>query len=243
MKPIFTSIFLSIFILGCGSTNSGNDSYYFVTRLGNDTLAIERITEMENALRTDVVLRSTHISLTSYQISWSSDNKLQAMRAVRYDEAFGTFPAGGKTIQQIEAVGDSLIIESEGRNGLMKRSMLNERSYLPFIDMVHWPYDIAFERAHQTAKDSIHQYLLTGRRASDFIIHRTADKEYTLRHPSRGVMYVQTNDQGQLTWLDAKETTRKLIVERISELDFERLTYRYLEIDKQGSLLANFHPQ
>lgn len=242
MKNILAILLCVSLIFGCTSENQESENYYFVTRLGNDTLAIERITEMENALRADVVLRSPRISLNSYQISWSPANQLQEMQAVRYDNAFGAFPEGGTTIQQIEAVGDSLIIESEGRNGTVRRAMLNDKSYLPFIDMVHWPYDIAFERAHQSANDSTHQYLLTGRRASDFIIHRTADEEYTLRHPSRGVMYVQTNNEGQLTWLDAKETTRKLIVERISELDFDRLTERYIEIDKQGSPFGTLSP-
>lgn len=242
MKNILASLLFVSLIFGCASENQESENYYFVTRLGNDTLAIERITEMENALQADVVLRSPRISLTSYQISWSPDNKLQEMQAVRYANTFGTFPEGGTTIQQIKAEGDSLIMESEGRNGTVRRAMLNDKSYLPFIDMVHWPYDIAFERAHQSANDSIHQYLLTGRRASDFIIHRTADEEYTLRHPSRGVMYVQTNIQGQMTWLDAKETTRKLIVERISALDFEKLTDRYIEIDKQGSPFGTLSP-
>lgn len=236
----------SLICLICSACNTGgqsnDDTYYYVTRLGNDTLAIERIQKQENSLRADVVLRSPGISLTSYGISWDESDKLTSMTAVSYQGKFGDFPLGGTVSQNIEAEGDSLISESQGRNGLVRSSMLNDGTYLPFIDMVHWPYDIAFNRAHTSASDSIHQYLLTGRRPSDFIIHRTADKEYTLRHPSRGYMYVQTDDQGNLTWLDAKETTRKLIVERVKELDFDNLATKYVEIDKKGSPFGTLSP-
>lgn len=234
-----------IFILGTACTpgeETSNDYYYFITRLGNDTLAIERISKLENSLRADVVLRSPRISLTSYNITWDETNKLTSMTSVSYKDSFGQFPEGGKVEQKVEILGDSLISESQVRSGMIRSALLNDDAFLPFFDMVHWPYDIAFNRAHQSESDSIHQYLITGRRASDFIIHNTAENEYTIRHPSRGVMYVQTNSQGDMVWLDAKETTRKLIVERVAELEFDRLTTKYLEIDKKGSPFGTLSP-
>ncbi|HEY9116703.1 MAG TPA: DUF2911 domain-containing protein [Roseivirga sp.] len=240
MKKLFAFAFLAILLLNaCGPSTNTDDTFYYVTRLGSDTLAIERIHKGENQLKAEVVLRSPNISLTSYDIQWDEENKLVSLTSTRHEN---DFKSEGVISQSIEASGDSLIIESQGRNGMTSTSILNEDNYLPFIDMVHWPFDIAFNRAHLTAADSIHQYLLSGRRASDFIIFRTADKEYTLRHPSRGVMYVQTDDQGNMVWLDAKETTRKLIVERVSDLDFDVLTQKYLEIDAKGSPFGTLSP-
>lgn len=242
-KHLAAYLLIGLAFCACSPKEQSIDNtFYYVTRLGSDTLAIERVEKQENSLRADVVLRSPRISLTSYGISWDTNNKLKSLTAVGYEGQFGEFPGGGSVKQNIEAEGDSLVSESEGRNGMVRSSMLNDNTYLPFIDMVHWPYDIAFNRAHLSAEDSIHQYLLTGRRASDFIIHRTADNEYTLRHPSRGYMYVQTDDKGNMTWLDAKETTRKLIVERVSDLDFEKLTEKYIEIDKKGSPFGTLSP-
>lgn len=239
-KHLAAYLLIGLAFCACSPKEQSIDNtFYYVTRLGSDTLAIERVEKQENSLRADVVLRSPRISLTSYGISWDTNNKLKSLTAIAYEGLFGEFPVGGSVKQNIEAEGDSLVSESEGRNGMVRSSMLNDNTYLPFIDMVHWPYDIAFNRAHLSAEDSIHQYLLTGRRASDFIIHRTADNEYTLRHPSRGYMYVQTDNKGNMTWLDAKETTRKLIVERVSDLDFEMLTEKYIEIDKKALRLAH----
>lgn len=245
MKKLLTFGLICLFIYACngGKENTSNNFYYYVTRLGNDTLAIERIQKTENSLDADVVLRSPGISLKRYHIEWGNDQKLRSMNTVDFPDGFPQRGNGnGSITQTIATTGDSLSIESEGRNGMVRSALLNDDTYLPFIDMVHWPYDIAFNRAHLSKTDSVHQYLLTGRRPSDFIIFRTSDQEYTLRHPSRGVMYVQTDEQGNMTWLDAKETTRKLIVERVEELDFDRLTKRFLEIDKEGSPFGTLSP-
>lgn len=233
MKKLIALVFIaSCLFNACGPSTNIDDAYFYVTRLGNDTLAIERIHKEESKLTADVVLRSPNIGLTTYEIEWDEQNKLSSLTATRFENNFNT---EGTLIQSIQNSGDSLIITSQGRNGMTSSSLFNEGTLLPFIDMIHWPFDLAFNRAHLTSTDSVHQYLLTGRRAADFIIYRTADNEYTLRHPTRGVMYVQTDDGGNMVWLDAKETTRKLIVERVNELDFDQLTKRYLEIDAKGS--------
>ncbi|MEC7753992.1 MAG: DUF2911 domain-containing protein [Bacteroidota bacterium] len=244
MKQVILSLMAGLLIIACqpGSTDSkASNTYYLVTKLGNDTLAIERISKSGRQLEADVVLRSPRISLTSYSIEWDDSNRLIAMEATTYEDDFSNSEQG-RVVQEISASGDSLKITAQGRNGAVTYSMANDGTYLPFIDMVHWPYDIAFNRANNSAADSIHQYLLTGRRASDFIIHRTQPNNYTLRHPSRGVMYVKTNASGDLIELDAKETTRKLIVERVAELDFDALTKRYLAIDEKGSPFGTLSP-
>ena len=83
--------------------------------------------------------------------------------------------------------------------------------------------------------DSIHQMLLSGRRISDFIIHKETSDSLTLRHPSRGVMGVDVDVNGHLVKLDAALTTRKLIVKRVDEMDFDKLVVDFAERDKNGS--------
>lgn len=60
----------------------------------------------------------------------------------------------------------------------------------------------------------------------------------TLRHPSRGVMGVSVDDKGNLIKLDAALTTRKLIVNRVAALDFDRIVKDFAEKDKGGSPLS-----
>ncbi|HBX66933.1 MAG TPA: hypothetical protein DEG32_12565, partial [Balneolaceae bacterium] len=90
---------------------------------------------------------------------------------------------------------------------------------LPFIDMIHWPYELAFNRAAEVNKDTVIQPLLSGNRISDFVIAQIEGDSMTVRHPTRGVMGVRVNTDGDIQHLDAALTTRKLKVTRTNSLD------------------------
>ncbi len=216
-----------------------DNTFYFVTTLGNDTLAIEQVKYKTNGLDAKVALRSPRLSLRQYAIEWDENNKMTRMDVSQFDQGF---EETGYVIQNTNAEGDSLISVTEVRKEKVRRSILNNKEILPFIDMVHWPYDIAFNRAYQNESDSTDQYLLSGRRVSNFIIHRVEGNDFTIRHPSRGVMEASTDSKGNLTFLDAKATTRKLKVYRAEELDFNGLVNRFKAIDAKGSPFGTLSP-
>lgn len=241
----FTPLFLLAAILfisqGCISPTEPSESY-LITKLGNDTLAIERILiSEEGQVKADVLLRSPRTSLMSYSFSYDDSNIIKEMKSHDNTEvgAFTGLTNGSVMGTTYEASGDSLIINTLGRSGPITYQVLNDRPLLPFIDMVHWPFDIAMQQAAKAKSDSIHQYMLSGRRISDFIIHKVEDGKATLRHPSRGVMEVNTTKSGGLKKLDAKATTRKLIVNRVDKLDFDKVVERFVQSDKNGSPFGN----
>ena len=232
---------LCLLLWGCSTNESGDttkneDGYtYFVTRLGTDTLALERFKIEDKLITAHVVLRSPTTRFIAYQLKQDDTGGIaQMFRVTPADESF---EADGQTPgQKIEVSGDSLINELPDRQGNMRRfAMLNQPGALPFIDMVHWPFELAFRNAAKSPADSIHQMLVTGRRLSDFIIHKPGTDSLTLRHPSRGVMGVTTNAEGQLIKLDAALTTRKLVVTRTNDLDFEALARQFMDRDAKGS--------
>lgn len=240
MKRLSYILSLAIFIflyLGCDSSAT-DDTYYFITKLGNDTLAVERIDHsITGQINADVLLRSPRTSLKSYSLSYDENNRLTSMNS-HDNTAVGPFKGmtnGSVMGTNYKTSGDSLTINTQGRNGPITYQVLNDKPLIPFIDMVHWPFDLAFRQNINAQTDSIHQFMLTGRRASDFIIHKTGPRAYTLRHPSRGVMEVSTSSDGGLKLLDAKATTRKLIVTRAEKLDFDKLATHFIEKDKNGS--------
>lgn len=110
-----------------------------------------------------------------------------------------------------------------------------EAGVLPFIDMVHWPFEVAFNNAMKSDADSINQRLLSGSRTSNFIIAKIKSDSMTIRHPSRGVMGVHVDRKGNIIELDASETTRKLTVKRVSSVDISTIAARFAEADKEGN--------
>lgn len=237
----YLSFFLILLFLGlsaCNSTNSGeqNTAYsYFVTRLGTDTLAIERFRQEGNEVMAQVILRSPETEIISYQLTLDDQGGIAELLAMEpKDASFNLSDA--RVTQTVRLEDDSLVNEVVNNNGDIRSfSMLNEPGTLPFIDMVHWPFELAFQHAVKAVEDSITQQLLTGRRTSGFVIHKLSADSLTFRHPSRGVMGVTINSTGSLMKLDAALTTRKLIVTRTNELDFKALASAFVERDKNGS--------
>ena len=236
-SSLFCLLLGLVFLSSCGGSTeptSEKEYSYFVTKLGNDTLALERFKISGDTVIAHVLLRSPSSSLSSYRLELDPqdgvDNLLQ-FKPTKPDLE----TEASRIDQRIYIKEDSLYHEIRGRNGWRKFSMLNQKGALPFIDMVHWPFDLAFQAAAKVREDSIHQMLVTGRRLSDFIIYKVREDSFTLRHPSRGVMGATVDPEGRLIKLDAGLTTRKLVVEAVYDMDFESMAADFLERDKNGS--------
>ena len=233
MRSFFLIIFVYL-IVACASQESKVESTQssFVTLLGNDTLAIEKFGHVDGNFHAEVVLRSPRTSLRSYEMILNS-GLLVSMEVKSYDPALGL---SSEIIgyQKLYFEGDSLVREVKNERGTSVRKTYTDGNILPFIDMVHWPFDLAMTNAYNSGQDSIRQMLLAGSRARPFIITNLGEGNMTLRHPSRGVMEIKVDENGKLQELDAGATTRKLKVTRTVELDVESYASKYAEIEESG---------
>lgn len=239
MKNICLAILvITLTLYSCDNTPRNSNTNHFVTLLGNDTLAVEQFVKSDQGMTARVLLRSPKTIYFEYVLTQNAEGAMTSMTRYSQDPK-QAFTNEGKTItQEIKVVGDSLISETTNAEGTGRTAVLNKAGTLPFIDMVHWPFELAFNAAAMNTSDSIHQMLFTGRGISDFIIHKVDADSMTLRHPSRGVMGVTVDQEGNLIQLDAALTTRKLIVNRVGELDFENIVKDFAEKDKGGSPLS-----
>ena len=231
-------LLISLIAWSCDNTPRNAQSIYFVTLLGNDTLAVEQLVKSEAGTSARVLLRSPKTLYFEYELQQDANGGIASMTRYSQDPLQAFTPEGRTVTQQITVVGDSLISETTGEEGTRRTAALNKKGTLPFIDMVHWPFELAFNAAMRSASDSLHQMLLAGRSNADFIIHKVKADSMTLRHPSRGVMGVTVDKDGNLVKLDAALTTRKLIVNRAGTLDFENIVKGFAEKDKNGSPLS-----
>lgn len=184
----------------------------FVTRLGNDTVAVERITRTAESLRAEVVVRVPETWLRVYEVRFDSAGRPAAMTVSSYDPATGI---GGEPTETREVD-------------------LSAGSGIPFIDYVHWPFELMVEQARAAGKDSVTLDLVTGRRPLPFVIARVGENAYTARHPSRGVMDIEVDAQGRIVSLDASRTTRALRVTRQPTIDAAALAREFAARDAAG---------
>ena len=212
------------------------DSAVFVTRLGADTLVVERVIRSPRRVEAEVAMRVPRTTRTVYVLELSPSGMLERMQATTFDTTGGgATPARRETISR---VGDSLRIESTGGTQSRTRSVGAEPHVLPFIDMVHWPYEIALVRLKTSGASEAAQPLLTGSRVSSFAFARVGADSMTITHPSRGTMRLRVDPTGRLITLDAGATTRKLVVERRPWMPIDDMVRRWTAQDAAGRSLG-----
>lgn len=232
MKHSITLLFIGILFGAC--TQEASNEVAFITKLGSDTLAVETFTKTEHGIEAKVVLRSPSTVLTSYTLVQDELGGIQKMTATRFAEASG-FDGPGSFYQSIEKEGDSLFTQYMTRGGELRSYKTKyQEGALPFIDMVHWPFELALNLAKNEESDTVQQKMLSGNNISNFIIADLGGASKTIRHPSRGVMDVEVNNEGDLLLLDAAQTTRKLKVTREAGADINAIAERFLKLDKEG---------
>lgn len=234
MKNVGILLLLSTLLAACNQTADGPYEAAFVTYLGNDTLAVEQFEKTGNGINARVILRTPRTTFTSYNLTLDETGGVQSMSQTDYSLEEG-FDGNGRIVQTVQREGDSLEVKtgigSESRN----YSVPYEPGVLPFIDMVHWPYELAFNHAVATDQDTVNQKLMTGDRLSNFVIADIGGDSLTVRHPFRGVMGVDVNENGDLIFLDAGRTTRKLKVHRVSSIDIEAVGKSFATRDQRGN--------
>lgn len=212
---------------------SDPDQAAFVTRLGNDTLVVEQFKKTDAGFEATIVTRVPQTTIRRYAVSLDDQGLLERFEATVHDPAA---PADADPQRRDVAYpdGDSLRLETYEGTESRTRAIAATSAVLPFIDMVHWPYELALKRAYASGADSVTQMLFAGRGAMPFIIRRASDSEMSIQHPSRGTMQVQVDSEGRLMHLDAGATTRKLQVERVASINLDELAQTFAARDVAG---------
>lgn len=234
MKNFGILITLLVLFTACGNEADDSNKAAFVTYLGNDTLAVEQFEKTESGITARVILRSPLTTLSSYDVELDSTGGIASMQRTDFSLEEG-FEGEGEVVQSVRREGDSLMVEVNTDEGTRNYSAAYEPGVLPFIDMVHWPYELAFSRAVEIDQDTVNQQLMTGNRLSTFVIADIEDDSMTIRHPYRGVMGVQVDDSGNIQMLDAGQTTRKLKVHREPSVDINAIAENFASDEQQGN--------
>lgn len=169
-----------------------------VTRLGSDTVAVERVVRTADSLIATVLLRSPEATLRTYRVAFDQSGRATSMRIERLD------PATGALLETTDA-------------------SLAAGASIPFIDMVHWPFDLMVERAAAAGADTISLPLVAGERTVEFRMTPLGGGRFSATHPTRGTMTIETDHAGRLLTLDASRTTRALRVTREPDADIAPL--------------------
>ncbi len=215
LRAALPTAFVAVLFSACAA-GAGDDQAAFVTRLGDDTVAVERFTRTASGMRAEVVLRVPRTSLRVYDVSFDDAGKPTSMVVETYD------PAAGLGAEPTES----------------EELSLADGSGIPFIDYVHWPFELMVARAHAAESDTVTLDLVTRRRPLPFVMARVGPGRFTATHPTRGTMEIEADRQGRLTMLDASNTTRALRVERQRTVDIDGIARSFAARDAEGKAMG-----
>ncbi len=204
-----------------------------VTKLGNDTLAVETFKFEEDRFIAEVIVRSPRTVLTRYKGEMTEAGGLASLVEYRYNPATG-FDGEGSLFREFRPDGDSLTITTNLESGTRVSTIEYTGEFLPFIEYTHWPFELALLKAAENESDTLVVPMLAGRRTLDFTLADLGGNNRTVRHPFRGVMDVTVNSSGELETLDAWQTTRKLIVERSTDENIDAAAKKFAADEASG---------
>lgn len=206
------------------------DTSSLTARLGVDTISVERIVRTPTGIEAELVTRSPRTTLQRHVATLDATGMLTALEVMQLD------PTSGRQLRKATYTrrGDSLQIVTVGGDSPGSRTVAAPAPWLPFIDLVHWPFDIALRRLRASGASSVEAPMLSGNRVSTFPLAFVGADSATITHPSRGTMRLSVLSDGSIRTLDAGATTRALVVTRARGVDVVALAREYAARDAAG---------
>lgn len=210
------------------------DSAALVTVLGSDTLALERWVRAGNRVTADVAVRSPRTTLRRYVLELGDDGAMRSFEERTFDPAAPE--RGPLRTERVEAQGAGWSRTVANADSTRTTSVEGPAAALPFVDLVHWPYELVTTRAVRAGARAgeATQPLLAGGRVLPFRVRWPAETRVELTHPLRGTMTAETDAAGRLLRLDAAQTTRKVVVTRAPWMEIDARARAWAAADAAG---------
>ncbi len=206
----------------------------FVTRLGDDTLAVESFRFTPGGFEVTAAVRVPRTQLVRYRGELDRQGNIRSLAVLEYDPmsppSAGGRPTGGA---ELTWGPDGVTVEGENDRGEYRFEVETGPGAIPFFETIHWPFELALVR-RAAGLDGEAVPMIVGRRAMPFGLTPLPEGRVEIRHPFRGTMEVDVDGSGRIRRLDASGTTRKLMVERVAELDVTALAREYARRDAAG---------
>jgi hypothetical protein len=223
-----------LFFASASLTAQTSTPAYIVTRLGVDTVAIERYTRTSNALEGELVLRYP-VRSYHYVAALGSRGEIKSLRTVitRPGAAANTPPLANI----VSSFSDSVAAFQVERNGKSDTTLSGRKIFhggvVPTLftnPPAYGLYEQALGSA-QPVRDSV-AYALVGPGGgpvpSIMIRRRGSDSvSFTSSFYPNWTEVARVDSRGQLTGIDASATTVKTVAQRVSNLDFEGVVGRW----------------
>jgi len=219
---------------------------YIVTRLGVDTVAVERFTRSSDKLEGDLVLRNPRVRTIHYIADLGPQGDIKSITAtVRRPN---TDPTAAPVTRIAMQYGDTVAVMSVQRNGVTDTTAVGRKVYhgrvAPTLGVEPTSYGI-FEQLLSSARlgrDSVGFTLMSpgsGPTTAIILRRRGADSvAFTSTFFPGWIEVAQVDSRGRINGVNSTATTVKTIAQRVPSLDLDGVVKNWaaIEVAKGGQM-------
>lgn len=212
----------------------------FVTRLGNDTIAVERYTFDGRELKGTSVALTPRVTMRSYSATLGADGRL-----ARFQIAFGAVGAPPVQTSIYTYTADSVFFEQRRDTTTRTRRTAATGRPLPFFADLFGTWELALRRAWIAGGEDAPFGVLVGQGVLNYGLQGKVPGDVDLLTPERdyGPLHARVAADGELLSFDLRGTTDKYLAERVASLDVSALAARFAERERRGQGLGTLSPR
>ena len=211
----------------------------FVTRLGNDTVAVEQYTFDGRELSGTGVVRSPRVRLWSYAATLGAGGEVVSFR-------LSSGPPGTPSAQvgTYTYTADSVVLELRRDTATRTLRMAARGHPLPYTPYLFGPWELALHQAH-IGSGGATLTVLSGRQVLEYTAKGTTSGGWDLLidNPDYGPLHARLDGQGRLQTFDLRETTDKYLAERVDAVDVPALAAVFAARARAGRGLGTLSPR
>lgn len=215
------------------------DTATFITRLGTDTIAVERFTFDGRVLAGVSVMRSPNVSVHRYRAVFGAGGVDSLTLAE------GPVGRTARTVTTYRYSDDSVGVETRRDSSTRRQSTGVQGRPLPFAPDVLGPWEAALRGALAAGTGDLQLSLFTGSETIRYAVHRVRGDSLHLaiENGDFGPLVARMDSAGRLQSLDLRATTDKFLAERVSGLDVDSMTAVFAARELAGKGLGNLSPR
>lgn len=211
-------------------------TWSFVTRLGRDTLFVERVTRTASRLEGDQLVITPRTTRMHYVASLDPSGRITRIEMTRRPGIEGTAPA--VTVWQAQ-VQDTLLTGTLQRPGRADTTftLRVRQDAVPLLFMSLGLYEQMTMQAARAGKDSvaIETYAPGARAAAaNYVVRKGRD---SVAIDLGGFpLYLRVDASGRVLGLNGARTTQKFLTYRVSNLNFDQVSESFVARERAGTV-------
>jgi hypothetical protein len=240
-----------VFLTAGSLAAQSQEPAYIVTRLGVDTVAIERYTRSSGKLEGDFVLKYPRTRVIHYVADLGPRGEVKSMTAI--SRRPGTDPQAPALMEAVGRFGDSIAVFEVKRNGMADTSLTGQKVFHGAVQPTFFTAPPAYGLYEQSlasaniGRDSV-VYALVGPGGGPvpaiILRRRGADSvAFTSTFFPNWTEVARVDSRGRIMGFNSTATTVKTMAERVPNLDFDNVVKGWAAVDAaKGGAIGQMSP-